>query len=316
MFKLHPFFQLDGADGGWDGVFDSPAPAEDEQPAVDSEATEEEQPEPAVEEVQEDQSEGSAEPEEAGESEGEEKPEENGLSDDTQIDMGDGQLMTLGELKKGYLRQSDYTRKTQALAEERKAFEAERNALAPVKKLSDFLAANPYVREQVQRFIREFSQTGRIPIEEALQDAVYGQYINALMAQNEQLRRELETVRAQLGEVQFTGTMRELKAQLKAEYGDLATDEYLASLEERAKTENIPLNVLKEIADAHLAKEKLAREQKARAKAAKQAEAKTYQKLREKADSLPSQPQRTGQVPKKMGPDDPYKPWDWDDVFS
>lgn len=316
MFIYQPFFQLDsGADGGWDDVFQPDAPAEDEQPVEDSEDTEEEQTEPTGEEVQEDQSDDGAEPEETEDSEEEESDED--LSDDTEIDMGEGrQPVTLQELKQGYLRQSDYTKKTQALAEERKAFEAEREALAPVKQMSDFLAANPYVREQVQMFIREFSQTGRIPIEEALQDAVYGQYINTLLAQTQQLQKELQAARGQLGELQFTGTMRELKTQLKDEYGDLATDEYLAELEERAKTEKLPLNVLKEIADAHLAKQKLAREQKARAKAAKEAETNTYKKLREKAETLPSQPRRTGQVPKKLGPDNPHEPMDWDEVFS
>lgn len=41
----------------------------------------------------------------------------------------DGKQVTVDELKKGYLRQSDYTRKTQQVAEERKALEAELNVI-------------------------------------------------------------------------------------------------------------------------------------------------------------------------------------------
>lgn len=42
-------------------------------------------------------------------------------SDDTEIEV-DGQKMTVAELKSGYMRQSDYTRKTQEIAEERQKF--------------------------------------------------------------------------------------------------------------------------------------------------------------------------------------------------
>lgn len=52
-----------------------------------------------------------------------------GLTDDTEVTVpaGDGKTekVTLGELKKGYLRQADYTRKTQALATERQTIQRE-----------------------------------------------------------------------------------------------------------------------------------------------------------------------------------------------
>ncbi|HDR9253547.1 hypothetical protein [Burkholderia vietnamiensis] len=50
------------------------------------------------------------------------------VSDDTTFSIRDGDKevnVTLAELKNGYQRQSDYTRKSQALAEERKAFQTE-----------------------------------------------------------------------------------------------------------------------------------------------------------------------------------------------
>jgi hypothetical protein len=51
----------------------------------------------------------------------------------------DGEV-PLSEMRDGYLRQADYTRKTQRLAEDRKAFEAERGAAA---KLMQALEADP-----------------------------------------------------------------------------------------------------------------------------------------------------------------------------
>ena len=41
----------------------------------------------------------------------------------TLITLGDGQEITLGELQRGYLRQADYTRKTQELADQRRQIE-------------------------------------------------------------------------------------------------------------------------------------------------------------------------------------------------
>ncbi|SCX19672.1 hypothetical protein [Agrobacterium rosae] len=44
---------------------------------------------------------------------------ENTVSDETKVKLSDGEELTLGDLKKGYLRQADYTKKTQELAAER-----------------------------------------------------------------------------------------------------------------------------------------------------------------------------------------------------
>ena len=52
-------------------------------------------------------------------------------SDDQVFVMKDGKEVTLKELNDGYLRQSDYTKKTQAIAEEKKAVEAEKALIGP-----------------------------------------------------------------------------------------------------------------------------------------------------------------------------------------
>ncbi len=46
--------------------------------------------------------------------------------DDVVVTLGDGEQVHLGELKKGYFRNKDYTHKTEALAQERKAADATR----------------------------------------------------------------------------------------------------------------------------------------------------------------------------------------------
>jgi flagellar motor switch/type III secretory pathway protein FliN len=48
------------------------------------------------------------------------------VPDDAKFKVGESEI-TLGELKKGYLRESDYTRKTQELATQRKNFESASN---------------------------------------------------------------------------------------------------------------------------------------------------------------------------------------------
>lgn len=107
--------------------------AEGQKPEAD------EEPEPEVEEESEEKgdepepTETDAEEDEPSETDTEESPETEEPADDksekpdlfsVKIDGEDVQV-TLDELKKGYSREGDYTRKTQALAEQRKQVEAE-----------------------------------------------------------------------------------------------------------------------------------------------------------------------------------------------
>lgn len=50
-------------------------------------------------------------------------------SDDAKVTLDDGSTITVAELKRGHLRTGDYTRKTQELAEQRKAHEASQSTL-------------------------------------------------------------------------------------------------------------------------------------------------------------------------------------------
>ena len=92
--------------------------AEDEAPAAEEEVEEEVEEDDESEEDAED----SAEPEASSEDEDEDDSEE---AEEVMFTTEDGTEVNLDELKRGYLRQSDYTKKTQDVAEGRKALEAE-----------------------------------------------------------------------------------------------------------------------------------------------------------------------------------------------
>lgn len=94
-------------------------PLEEETPQSDAE-DEAEEVEAAAEE----------EPEAEDEAPSEQKPDDQALHT---IKVGDEEVtVTLHELKRGFLRESDYTRKTQDLASKAKALEAERAEFAPL----------------------------------------------------------------------------------------------------------------------------------------------------------------------------------------
>lgn len=105
-------------------ALDAPLPDDGEQSEVEAQEVEAEMPEaesePEAEEVEE---EGDPETDEEGE---EEPTEPQALT--LEID-GEQVTVTPEEVKASYMRQKDYTKKTQELAEQRRAFEAEANAV-------------------------------------------------------------------------------------------------------------------------------------------------------------------------------------------
>lgn len=107
-------------------AFASLLAVEDGEPAA-SEAQQEEEVVETEASESEDESEATQDAEDESESEGEEVAEEDEQQPATYRVKVDGEEVevTLDELQKGYSRTQDYTRKTQALAEQRKAAEAE-----------------------------------------------------------------------------------------------------------------------------------------------------------------------------------------------
>jgi hypothetical protein len=107
-------------------------PDEDTQSEAEAQEPEEVQDDAEQEEVEYETESEDEESEPDDEEDAEEEVIEQELPDDLVIkvkDDGKELEVTLDELRKGYSRYSDYTRKTQALAEERKAFQSEAEAI-------------------------------------------------------------------------------------------------------------------------------------------------------------------------------------------
>ena len=110
-----------------------------------------EQPEGQAEELaQEETQEYEAQAEESEEAEGEEVQEEVEAPQRFRVKVDNEELdVDLDELIKGYSRTSDYTKKTQNLAEQRKAVESERARIDEAAKLRDTYAQRLQVIEQM-----------------------------------------------------------------------------------------------------------------------------------------------------------------------
>lgn len=229
------------------------------------------------------------------------------FNDDTEVELGEGRNpVKLAELKNGYLRQSDYTKKTQLLADERKTFESEKAEYEPVKGWLDYINTNPYLFQQVNQAIQEWNQTGVLPLEEVI-NTESGPYINHLMSENSRLQKELDRISGEYQTTKFDGDMKALVTDLKAEYGDLIDSEYEQSLIDQAKEQGLSTDVLKRIAKGDLAEKKLQQAQED----GKKAEAKTKQKIRE--TKLPPQPKKVGNQPAK---EDLDLSGDWLSIFK
>jgi len=113
------------------------------------------------------------------------------------------------------------------------------------------------------------------------------------------MQKELDSLKGEYEGVKLSSEMTRLQTDLKAEYGDLVTDEYMKSIQERAKSEKLSTSTLKEIADGHLAKEQLKANKTNVKQVSKEAEAKAIQKLAETKKSAPQSPKQVGGSPKQ-----------------
>lgn len=234
------------------------------------------------------------------------------FNDDTEIEMGeDRKPLSLKELKEGYQRQSDYTKKTQELATQRKEVEAERERMKPAVDFMAHMDANPWLWGQINQALQEFQNSGVLPLEDALADAQYGKYINHLVAENNRLKRDLDAANGEREGLKLSSELTKLQTELKSEYGDLVTDDYMQSLQDRAKNEKLSFSVLKDVADGHLAKQKLKSAPNVKAETRKAAAA-AVQKLQEVRKQAPATPKPSAQAPASAEPD---RSGDWGDFF-
>lgn len=291
-------------EGSWESYLSEAATETvDDQPKVESEEEVE-----LEEEVTEDVVEPGSDEEEEETPEDEEPEDTPALDDEAEIDMGEGrQPVKLAELKQGYLRQSDYTKKTQALSDERKMFESEKAEYEPVKQWLDYINENPYLFKQVNEAINQWNSLGELPPLDQVLDTEAGPYINHLISENSKLQKELDRLNGEYQTTKFDSDMKALVSDLKADYGDLITSEYEQSLIAQAKEQGLTPDVIKRIAKGDLAEKKLQQTQKE----SKKVEAKTKQKIRE--TKLPPQPKKTGQKP---APKEVDTSGSWLDVFK
>lgn len=124
-------------------LMDSPTEEAQAQPEVDQQEQESEEVEYSAEDSSEDYTDESAEETEAEEEVAEEPQRFKVKVDNEEIEV------TLEELQQGYSRTKDYTKKTQALAEARKAVEAERARIEEARQLRDTYAQRLEVIEQM-----------------------------------------------------------------------------------------------------------------------------------------------------------------------
>jgi hypothetical protein len=180
-------------------------------------------------EAEPDADEAEAEPDE-GEAEDETDDEEQAAKpkkqpgDDVTVKLDDGTQVTLRELKRGFLRQSDYTRKTQEAAEIRKAAEAQREALSTVaeQQKQAFEVAAALIREQIpdlpDKSLLQTNPQHYLMIKEAREDAQRKLHDLAVAYQQSQ-----EGVKAQAEAQKKAQAERERK-----ELDDLKRTEYQA----------------------------------------------------------------------------------------
>lgn len=121
-------------DSGTDNV----APSEDDTPDIydyfdpDEDQDTEETVEDAGTDDETDEAEADNEDESQETEDDEDAEPKVAISDETEVSLPDGSTLPLSELKKGYLRQSDFSRKTQELANVRSSTEAEAKRIAAV----------------------------------------------------------------------------------------------------------------------------------------------------------------------------------------
>lgn len=157
------------------------------------------------------------------------------VGDNARIRLADGTTTTVKELKDGYSRQSDYTRKTQELAEQRKQAEQE---------LERVSQADQQLREQHERMNAMLEQWKPQPPADPQNDPMgwmqYQQQLHAFNQWEEQLQSEAQKARERHEQEQQQRVQEHFqkeKAQLLEKIPALADDgKRTAFLEEAAKT--------------------------------------------------------------------------------
>lgn len=126
--------------------------------------------------------------------------------------------VTLDELVKGYQREADYTKKTQSLAEQRKAVEAERQAVEQAKQLRDTYAQRLQIIEQALR-----SQAQGENLDELKETDPIGYAVKvAERAENEKKLMAIRAEQARIAQMQQSEQAQQLQSIVAQEAEKLA----------------------------------------------------------------------------------------------
>lgn len=166
-------------------------------------------------------------------------PEEpDSIPEEPVIDIGGEKvpLSKIQEWRSGYLRQDDYTRKTQTLAQQRKEIEQLEQQLKPFLQLDAYLRSNPQAAQRFAKALQslppEAMGMGAAPPQTFMSQQMY-QQLSETQRQLQELKldRELEMLRHQVN-------------QERREYGlsDLTDDEW----------QNVSNRIMQEAVDARV----------------------------------------------------------------
>lgn len=158
-------------------------------------------PEDAEQASSEDDSAEAGEAEEAGDSEDAQDEQEEDNSLYTVVIDGKEQKVSLEEALKGYQRQSDYTRKTQEVAERSKAVEAQEQQIAQMR--SQYEASINLLAQEMQRYLPQEPDWEKLhqddPINFPIIEKQWRDYkANVAAVQQEQLRIQQENSRKEM----------------------------------------------------------------------------------------------------------------------
>lgn len=183
------------------------------------------------------------------------------ISDDMKIKVGDKEL-TIGELKSGWMKNADYTQKTQALAKERKKLEEEMRQLEDYRLIAQWFedGANSEKAELVRKIIQGEEVPSLQESAEFDEDDPYYKYMKTIEEKVNQLNQNLTRFQDSVSKTDEERALREVQAEIeqtKKKYewlteSDLdkilaiaeaqggaditkVADEYVSSIEEHAK---------------------------------------------------------------------------------
>jgi hypothetical protein len=130
---------LEQATSAFEGMLSTPEDS-NEQPPVEEEDTQEAEVEESEEEVEDEAEEGEEADNDTEEDDDSEYEDEEEVEEEQTFTVkaaGEEKQVTLDELKKSYQLGSDYTKKTQELAEQRKVIETEAKAIIEARQVRD-----------------------------------------------------------------------------------------------------------------------------------------------------------------------------------